>query len=427
MDNMFNNCFALVTVPQFNTIKVTTMFQMFQSSGSLKTIPVFNTSNVGNIANIFQSCASLQTVPSLNFSNVTSANFAFTGCSSLINTGVLDFNKVIGMTNIFQNCSALQDASNIANVGNVTNVFFAFSSCQSLNSLPPSWNLSKVTNMDNFASSCTVLQNFPAYNTINVTVNTSFLNATNSLVTVPALNFSNVTTSGAIFGASVNKINITGMKVTHSLVNSSVGQEELQNYFANSIVANATSQTLTVTNTPGATALVAKASCAFTSGSQNITIPNNTSLVAPGMFVTGSTIQGTYSASITIGTTDQQFEITGTGAGIATSAPQTDTPIYIVTSTLTGLNAGTVYYIKSRNAFYTGGFTLTAALDPGTVITFTASGTMTYRPSYTLEQIVSSVQARILPSPITSNSAITLNFRVLNMSMATAKNWTITG
>ena len=62
MNNMFNNCTSLTTVPEFDTSKVTNMYSMFYNCSSLTTVPAFNTGLVTNMNAMFDNCSSLTTV-----------------------------------------------------------------------------------------------------------------------------------------------------------------------------------------------------------------------------------------------------------------------------------------------------------------------------------------------------------------------------
>ena len=83
MGNMFNLCYSLQSVPLFNTVNVTSMQNMFNACTSLQSVPLFNTTNATNMGNMFSSCLSIQSVPLFNTSNVTNMSFMFSSCYSL--------------------------------------------------------------------------------------------------------------------------------------------------------------------------------------------------------------------------------------------------------------------------------------------------------------------------------------------------------
>lgn len=96
MDNMFNSCSNLTTVPLLNTSKVTNMYAMFYFCQNLSTVPLFDTSNVTNMSQMFSNCTNLTTVPELDVSKVTQLNNIFFKCANL---------KSILMTNIGESLS----------------------------------------------------------------------------------------------------------------------------------------------------------------------------------------------------------------------------------------------------------------------------------------------------------------------------------
>ena len=62
MGSLFSYCYALKTIPQLDTSKVTTMSGMFSWCNRLETIPELDVSNVTNMSNIFYICTSLKTI-----------------------------------------------------------------------------------------------------------------------------------------------------------------------------------------------------------------------------------------------------------------------------------------------------------------------------------------------------------------------------
>ena len=75
MASMFYSCYALQTVPLFNTAAVTIMGAgfggMFYNCYALQTVPLFNTAAVTNMGSMFSSCYALQTLPAFNCTAVT--------------------------------------------------------------------------------------------------------------------------------------------------------------------------------------------------------------------------------------------------------------------------------------------------------------------------------------------------------------------
>ena len=70
MNNMFNNCSSLTTIPLLNISSVTDMNNMFYGCQSLTTIPLLNTSLVTDMSSMFYSCYNLKRIQSpISFTN----------------------------------------------------------------------------------------------------------------------------------------------------------------------------------------------------------------------------------------------------------------------------------------------------------------------------------------------------------------------
>lgn len=100
MNNMFQLCINLTSIPQLNTGKVTTMDSMFYSS-KITTIPLLNTSNVTTMSGTFQNCSKLTTVPLLDTSNVKNMSYMFNSCSALTSIPQFNTGKVTNMSSMF--------------------------------------------------------------------------------------------------------------------------------------------------------------------------------------------------------------------------------------------------------------------------------------------------------------------------------------
>ena len=155
MSYMFANCYALQSVPLFNTQNVNNMAYMFASCYSLQSVPLFNTQNVTSMAYMFQYCISLQSVPLFNTQNVTNMQQMFEYCYSLQSVPLFNTQNVTNMQQMFASCSALQSVP-LFNTQNVTNMQQMFQSCYSLNFIP-NFNTALVTNFLNFANGCNSL------------------------------------------------------------------------------------------------------------------------------------------------------------------------------------------------------------------------------------------------------------------------------
>lgn len=422
MGAMFTGCTSLITIPLFNTIKVTSMASMFSGCTILKTIPSFNTANVIGMSSMFLNCRTIQTIPSLNTSNVTSTVSMFNGCTGLINVPALDFTKVNTMATMFSSCASLKDASNIANTGNVANMNGTFQSCNSLNSLPPAWDTTKVTDWSNFVNNSLSLTSIPTYNTSNALNITSFAASTNSLVTIPALNFQNVTTAGSIFSGGITTlINCSNLRVSHNITGTAIGQTDLQNYTAN-LGSNTTAQTLTITGVPGATTAIAKT--ANTVAGSNVVIMANTVGVLVGTYLYGVGI----TTGITVTFTDSTDRVSYTNSPSAVGVQNNDSVMFTSISGTTGIVINTQYFVVNRSS---ASFQLSAT-SGGAVLPLTTngSGVMNVGGATISNQVVTvNANANVVINGATglNGNAVVFSSRALNQNYLTTKNWTLSG
>jgi hypothetical protein len=84
---MFLNCFALQSVPLFNTASVTTMVSMFQSCFALQSVPAFDASAVTSSAgfnNMFLNNNSLSSM------KATGINYTFSVANCKLSAAALD-------------------------------------------------------------------------------------------------------------------------------------------------------------------------------------------------------------------------------------------------------------------------------------------------------------------------------------------------
>ena len=131
MENMFNYCSNLTTVPLFDTSKVTNMTNMFGDCTRLTTIPLFDTSNVTNIHHMFSSCGSLTTVPQFDTSKVTNMFSMFSGCASITTVPQFNTANVTNMANMFNFCYNLRTVPRF-DISNVTDMSSMFGNCKNL-------------------------------------------------------------------------------------------------------------------------------------------------------------------------------------------------------------------------------------------------------------------------------------------------------
>lgn len=109
MNNMFNYCQTLTSVPLFDTSKVTNMQYMFSYCRKLTSVPQFDTSNVTDMRNMFNDCQTLTSVPLFDTSKVQYMNDMFHYCYKLTSVPQFDTSKCLNFSNMFANCDSLVD------------------------------------------------------------------------------------------------------------------------------------------------------------------------------------------------------------------------------------------------------------------------------------------------------------------------------
>lgn len=107
MQNMFDGCSNLTSIPQLDTSSSTEMSYMFQGCSKLTTIPQLDTSNVTGMRNMFSLDNNLISVPQLDTSNVTDMSNMFAYCFKLTTIQQLNTSKVTDMNAMFSNCNNL--------------------------------------------------------------------------------------------------------------------------------------------------------------------------------------------------------------------------------------------------------------------------------------------------------------------------------
>ena len=191
MNNMFDDCKSLKSIPQLNTSNVIDMGRMFGSCKSIQFIPPLDTSKVEYMNQMFMGCNNLSSIPPLDTSKVTEMNDMFNNCSSLKSIPQLDTSKVTSMNGMFTACSSLRTIP-LLNTSKMTNMYYMFGECLSLNYIPQ-LDTSSVTNMSYMFYNCQSLQTIPLLNTSKVTDMSMMFYNCYSMQTIPQLDTSNVT------------------------------------------------------------------------------------------------------------------------------------------------------------------------------------------------------------------------------------------
>ena len=400
MSGTFNNCHALKTIPQFNTNKVTTTSGMFDTCYSLVEIPLLNTSNVTDMSGTFVGCASLQEIPEIDTSNVANManlfNNIFSGASTLKRIPLLDTSKVTNMTAMFRNLQSLVYVPDL-NTSNVTNFSSMFLNCFSLEKVPQ-FDTSKATTVGGMFDVCT------------------------SLTSIPALDFSNATTIGSFASCNnCSEMSFTGSKVSLNITNAKLYKDQLEIVFEN-LQPNATSQTITITGTPGSyigatgsNTGISRGSCTTTVNQTSIT---NTGIqaagVTAGMYASGTGV--TTALSVTANSTTDRFSsatLTFTNACIGSRVS--------FTTTANGVTQFVIYYVVGVES----GQIKVSTTPNGAPVDLTGNGTMTMNIENSVVSVSTNSVEMAFPSSATGSQ--TLVFRPLNTNIARLKNWTVTG
>jgi surface protein len=132
--NFFQNCYALASVPLFNTASVTNMSGMFNACYALQSVPLFNTASVTDMSSMFQNCYALQSVPLFNTASVTNMSNMFVACYALQSVPLFNTASVTNMSQMFAVCYALQSVP-LFNTASVTNMDYMFLNCYALASV----------------------------------------------------------------------------------------------------------------------------------------------------------------------------------------------------------------------------------------------------------------------------------------------------
>lgn len=108
LSSMFANCIALKEIPPIDTSICTTFLSTFSGCAMIRTVPMMNTSLVANWNSAFQSCTSLTTIPALDFSACTGFNNTFSGCTALQSIPLINLAALtVAPSSPFQNCYSL--------------------------------------------------------------------------------------------------------------------------------------------------------------------------------------------------------------------------------------------------------------------------------------------------------------------------------
>lgn len=253
MSSTFAACYSLKNVPQLNTANVTTFSNTFLSCYSLKSVPLLDTSKATSLLSMFQACISLQTVPLFNTSAVIDMTSMFNGCTSLPTVPLFDTSAVRNFTSMFNNCSTLQSVP-LFNTSAGTSFTSMFAGCGCLRTVPQ-FDLSSGVTFNNMFQGCTALETLPTLNTFRGTSFTNFVFACVALRNVD-IDLINVSSTAALNQLPSNNGNLRAILFRNlrfapaSCASLGLSAAALNDLYTSLGTASG-AQTLTVTGNPG--------------------------------------------------------------------------------------------------------------------------------------------------------------------------------
>lgn len=195
--SMFQNCYALQTVPAFNVAWTSTAASMFSSCVSLIESPSFDTAVANTHASMFFNCTSLRDAPYLDTQASVSFNSMFNTCSALRSVPLYKSSLVTNFASMFQACYALQNLP-LFDTSAATTMANMLTDCRSLTTIPKLVT-SSCTNFGSMFYNCFSLETIPLIDTsLATSFNSLFLSCCN-LKSVPLLNSANVTDFSSAF------------------------------------------------------------------------------------------------------------------------------------------------------------------------------------------------------------------------------------
>ena len=114
---MFYGCKEMITVPYFDTSKVTSMERMFYGCKEMITVPNFDTSKVTNFGDMFTSCRKMITAPNFDTSNATCMEYFFRDCTQLVNIPEYNAEKVNMIFRFLTESYELKNMGGLVNLG----------------------------------------------------------------------------------------------------------------------------------------------------------------------------------------------------------------------------------------------------------------------------------------------------------------------
>ena len=194
---LFSNCLSLRAYPPIDTSKCTVTASMFSSCSHLETILPLDISKSTNTSYMFQNCYALKHIPPIDTGKSTTFANMFQSCYSLKEISHLDTGLGNNLTSVFNGCSALEKIPQL-DTSSATNMTAMFNGCRKITTLPM-MDTSQVTNMKQFVSGCNALKTIPLLDTSSVTDMSSMFSGCPQLKTIPAINTSSATNMASMF------------------------------------------------------------------------------------------------------------------------------------------------------------------------------------------------------------------------------------
>ena len=411
---MFSNCSNLQTVPQYVTTNVTFMSYMFNGCRSLETVPLLNMQNNTNMQNMFSNCYALKEVPLFNTAKVTSFQSAFGSCENLRSIPSFNTSKVTSFSSAFSTCNQLRDVP-LLDTSSCTDFSNMFSGCYSLVNVP-TFNTSNATNMSSMFYSANALKSIPLFNTSKCTTISNLTgNANRFQVTeIPAFDMRKSSGLQNLGSSSIWRFKAYGFISPLSVANNMLAKRELNEIIEN--LGNPTaSQSLTISNNPGATSNPTYSrSSTTTAGSAVVLVSDTSNFIAGETQVTGTGI--TNSRTVTL--TDSGDLVTLVGHGL----PNGKRVSFNSITTTTGISVYRPYYVVNAT---TDTFQLSLT-QGGTPIALTNNGTGTVIYQTLVIAIDPNVSVTV-DVPASASGTSSLAYRNLNTQIAIMKRWTVSG
>lgn len=418
MSQMFQGCTALQEVPRFNTQNVGNMSLMFSNCYSLRSVPLFNTQFVTNMSTMFQNCRALISVPLFNTQNVTNMSLMFQGCTALRTVPLFNTSRNVNISTMFSGCSSLEVVPQF-DTRLCTSVTSMFSSCLSLSTVP-SFDFTSATSLGSMFSNCSglvIVPGFTAGSSALTSVGSMFQGCT-SLSQVGPTNVNGVTSATNFNGlfqtnSSLTRMQFFNMRFSFTVANCALSKGALEEIFDN--LATVSSATVTVTNNFGIGASATSASATSTAGSTVINTVS-TSGVAVGMLATGTNCPVTSTVN---GSADPA---TDTITAVAHGLNNGRKVAFSSAGVTSGLAQNTVYYVVNAT---TDTFQVSSTVGGAPIDFGGSTSAVTFRyPNYVVS--VNPGVSITMDAPQARTGTATIQFRSLDLSSATFKNWSVT-